>query len=258
MSSVTRATSPGRTGADAHAVRPGQLPRDRDEPPTLFGSPQASRCNVLDIEGVTRLHAARHRLAPDHIEIGSFVAIAAMTEGTVPIPDIVPDHLRAMRIAFSRLGVDTTLDANTLVVPPGQKRAIVADVGSAIPKIDDAPWPGFPADLTALALVLATQCDGTIMVHEKLFESRLFFVDSLIAMGTRLVLCDPHRAMVVGPNRLHGATIASPDIRAGMALIGAALTAHGRSVINNVSQIGRGYERIDERLLELGASIRRG
>src|SRR5262249_17438881 len=140
---------------------------------------------------------------------------------------------------------------------PRQNRPMVSDLGGAVPKIDDAPWPGFPADLTPLALVLATQCEGTALIHEKLFESRLFFVDSLIAMGARVVLCDPHRALTIGPSRLNGATIVSPDIRAGMALIAAALCARGRSTIYNVGQVDRGYERIDGRLLALGARLTR-
>jgi UDP-N-acetylglucosamine 1-carboxyvinyltransferase len=213
--------------------------------------------NVLDVDGVDELGAARHRLGPDHIEIGSFAAIAAMTGGELSIADVVPQDLRMIRLVFERLGVETRLERRTLVVPARQKRVIVPDVGGAIPKVDDAPWPGFPADLTSLALVLATQCEGTLLIHEKLFESRLFFVDRLIGMGARIVLCDPHRAVVIGPARLHGAEIASPDIRAGMALIAAALCAEGRSVIRNVQQVDRGYERIDERLRALGAHIAR-
>jgi len=211
--------------------------------------------NVLEVEGVPHLGPARHRLAPDHIEIGSYVAVAAMTGGELRIPDVVPDDLRMIRLVLARLGVQTVLDGTTLRVPAAQKREIVADVEGAMPKVDDAPWPGFPADLTPLALVLATQCEGTVLVHEKLYESRLFFVDRLIGMGARIVLCDPHRAVVIGRSRLHGATIVSPDIRAGMALIAAALCAEGRSVIHNVRQVDRGYERIDERLAALGARI---
>jgi UDP-N-acetylglucosamine 1-carboxyvinyltransferase len=213
--------------------------------------------NVLEVTGVEALQPARHRLGPDHIEIGSFAALAAMTRGEVRITDVVADDLRMIRLVLSRLGVETHIDGKALLVPARQKRTIVPDVGGAVPKVDDAPWPGFPADLTSLALVLATQCDGTVLIHEKLFESRLFFVDGLITMGARIVLCDPHRAVVIGPNRLHGAEIASPDIRAGMALIGAALAADGRSVIHNVRQVDRGYEKIDARLVALGARIRR-
>ena len=213
--------------------------------------------NVLEIDGVGELHPARHRVGPDHVEVGSFVAVAAMTGGELRVRDVAPDHLRMIRMVFARLGVETQIEGTALRVPAAQKRAIVADVDGAIPKVDDAPWPGFPADLTPLALVLATQCGGTVLIHEKLFESRLFFVDNLIAMGARIVLCDPHRALVIGPSRLHGATIVSPDIRAGMALIAASLAAHGRSVIRNIQQVDRGYERVDERLRSLGARISR-
>ena len=213
--------------------------------------------NVLEIDGVRELHPARHRVGPDHIEVGSFVAVAAMTGGELRVRDVAPDHLRMIRMVFARLGVETAIAGTTLRVPAAQKRVIVADIDGGIAKVDDAPWPGFPADLTALALVLATQCEGTVLIHEKLFESRLFFVDSLIAMGARIVLSDPHRALVIGPSRLHGATIVSPDIRAGMAMIAAALAAHGRSVIRNVQQVDRGYERVDERLRSLGARLAR-
>src|SRR5437867_390370 len=214
--------------------------------------------NVLEIDGVRELRPARHRVGPDHIEVGSFVAVAAMTGGELRVRDVAPDHLRMIRIVFARLGVETAIAGTTLRVPAAQKRVIVADIDGGIAKVDDAPWPGFPADLTPLALVLATQCEGTVLIHEKLFESRLFFVDSLIAMGARILLSDPHRALVIGPSRLHGATIVSPDIRAGMALIAAALAAPGRSVIRNVQQVDRGYERVDERLRSLGARLTRG
>jgi UDP-N-acetylglucosamine 1-carboxyvinyltransferase len=213
--------------------------------------------NQLRIEGVHALGGGRHRLGPDHIEIGSFVALAAMTGGDLRIRDVVPGDLRMIRLAYQRLGVETALEGSTLVVPGPQALRVAADADGAIPKVDDAPWPGFPADLTSLALVLATQSRGTVLIHEKLFESRLFFVDSLIAMGARIVLCDPHRAVVVGPAELRGAPMVSPDIRAGMALIGAALCARGTSVIMNARQVDRGYERIDERLRSLGAHITR-
>ena len=213
--------------------------------------------NQLRIEGVPELGPGRHRLGPDHIEIGSFVALAAMTGGEVRVRDVVPDDLRMIRLAYRRLGVQTALEGTTLIVPGPQELRVAADADGAIPKVDDAPWPGFPADLTSLALVLATQSHGTVLIHEKLFESRLFFVDSLIAMGARIVLCDPHRAVVVGPSELRAAPIASPDIRAGMALVGAALCARGTSVISNAHQVDRGYERIDERLRALGARITR-
>src|SRR5262245_35762298 len=213
--------------------------------------------NGLGIEGARELSPARHQVGPDHIEIGSFVAVAAMTGGALRVRDVAPDHLRMIRLVLARLGIETHVDGTSLHVPATQKRIITPDVDGGIAKVDDAPWPGFPADLTPLALVLATQCEGTVLIHEKLFESRLFFVDSLIAMGARILLSDPHRALVIGPSRLHGATIVSPDIRAGMALIAAALAAQGRSVIRNVQQVDRGYERIDARLKALGARITR-
>ncbi len=213
--------------------------------------------NVLEVEGVSDLRPASHRIGPDHIEIGSFVALAAMTGGEMLVRDVVADDLRMIRMVFARLGVATELRGHDLYVPPTQDLVIQEDFDGAIPKVDDSPWPGFPADLTSIALVLATKAKGTVLIHEKMFESRLFFVDRLVSMGARIVLCDPHRALVVGPSRLHAQTIASPDIRAGMALLIAALTAEGTSVIMNAQQIDRGYERIDDRLRSLGAKIRR-
>ena len=213
--------------------------------------------NCLEIEGVDELVTVEHRIGPDHIEIGSFVAIGAMTGGELRIEGVVPDDLRMIRMVFRRLGVETTLDGEDLFVPGGQELVIQDDIHGAIPKVDDAPWPGFPADLTSLALVVATQARGMVLIHEKLFESRLFFVDRLIGMGARIVLCDPHRAVVSGPTRLHGAAMASPDIRAGMALLAAALCADGTSVIMNAAQVDRGYENVDARLRGLGARIER-
>jgi UDP-N-acetylglucosamine 1-carboxyvinyltransferase len=213
--------------------------------------------NCLEIDGAEQLGPVEHRIGPDHIEIGSFVAIAGMTGGELRIEGVVPGDLRMIRMVFSRLGVETTLDGQDLFVPGGQELVIRDDIQGAIPKVDDAPWPGFPADLTSLALVVATQARGMVLIHEKLFESRLFFVDRLITMGARVVLCDPHRAVVSGPTPLHGATMASPDIRAGMALLAAALCAEGTSVIMNAAQVDRGYENVDARLRSLGARIER-
>ena len=213
--------------------------------------------NLLEIEGVPELRPASHRIGPDHIELGSFVAIAAMTGGELTVNGVVADDLRMLRLVFRRIGVETRLANGALFVPAKQELVVQDDLDGAIPKVDDAPWPGFPSDLTSIALVLATQSRGSVLIHEKMFENRLFFVDRLIAMGARVVLCDPHRALVTGPSRLYGETITSPDIRAGMALIAAALCAEGRSVIMNAHQVDRGYERIDERLQRLGASITR-
>jgi UDP-N-acetylglucosamine 1-carboxyvinyltransferase len=213
--------------------------------------------NCLEIEGTDDLRPARHAIAPDHIEIGSFIALAAMTGGELRIPGVIADDLRMIRMVFGRLGVDTQFDGDDLVVPGAQDLIVKEDLHGAVPKVDDAPWPGFPADLTSIALVLATQARGTVLIHEKMFESRLFFVDRLITMGARVVLCDPHRALVVGPSELHGAELASPDIRAGMALLAAALCAQGTSQIMNAHQVDRGYENIDGRLRALGAQIQR-
>ena len=217
--------------------------------------------NMLEVEGVPELRGVTHRLLPDHIEIGSFVAIAAMTGGELRVEGVVADDLRMILMVFSRLGVETQLEdkdgVTVLRVPAKQELVIQDDYDGAIPKVDDAPWPGFPTDLSSIALVLATQARGTVLIHEKMFENRLFFVDRLIAMGARAILCDPHRAVVTGPTQLIGETITSPDIRAGMALLAAALCARGRSVIMNAHQVDRGYERIDERLRSLGAKIER-
>ena len=213
--------------------------------------------NRLEIEGAERLSGATHRLGPDHIEVGSFVGLAAATGGELVVRGAGVEHLAMVRLGFERLGVRLELDGDDVRVPGGQALAIVDDSDGAIPTIDDGPWPAFPADLISIMVVAATQAFGTILVHEKMFESRLFFVDRLQRMGARIVLCDPHRVIVNGPTPLEGARIASPDIRAGMALVIAALTARGQSVIQNVEQIDRGYERIDERLSALGASIRR-
>lgn len=213
--------------------------------------------NMLEIDGVSELRATAHTIGPDHIEIGSFVAIAAMTGGELRVRGVVPDDLRMILMVFSRLGVESELTGDELRVPPKQELVIQDDLDGAIPKVDDAPWPGFPTDLSSIALVLATQARGTVLIHEKMFENRLFFVDRLIAMGARAILCDPHRAVVSGPTPLQGEVLTSPDIRAGMALIAAALCARGRSVIMNAHQVDRGYERIDERLRALGARITR-
>jgi UDP-N-acetylglucosamine 1-carboxyvinyltransferase len=213
--------------------------------------------NVMTVHGRRQLGGAEHDVCSDHIEVASFMALAAATSGELRIRNVVPEDLEGIRRHFRRLGLQTMLEGNDLMVPPEQKLTIRDDQGDAIPKIDDGPWPAFPADLTSIALALATQADGTIMIHEKMFENRLFFVDKLVAMGARIHLSDPHRAVVSGPSRLHGARLESPDIRAGMAMLIAALAADGTSEIGNVAQIDRGYERIDSRLRDLGARIER-
>ena len=213
--------------------------------------------NELRVEGVDRLGGGTFRIGPDHIEIASFIGLAAVTGSDLEIVDVRPEDLRMIRLTFERMGIRVEMNGSALRVPPEQDLRIVADEGEAIPKIDDGPWPAFPADLTSIATAVATQAHGTVMIFEKMFENRLFFVDKLVAMGARIVLCDPHRAVVSGPSRLFGEPLVSPDIRAGMALLIAALAARGTSTIGNVSQIDRGYERIDERLRDLGARIER-
>ena len=213
--------------------------------------------NTLTVRGKTPLGAAGHTLGPDHIEIGSFIGLAAVTDGAITIDGVRADDLRATLVAFDRLGIRPRVDGARLVVDAHQERRIRSDLGGHVPKLEDGPWPAFPADLMSIAIVAATQCEGLLLVFEKLFESRLFFVDKLIGMGARIVLCDPHRAVIAGPASLRGQVVESPDIRAGMAMLLAALAAHGDSVINNIGQIERGYERIDERLRALGAQIER-
>ncbi|HUL50153.1 MAG TPA: UDP-N-acetylglucosamine 1-carboxyvinyltransferase [Gemmatimonadales bacterium] len=213
--------------------------------------------NVLTIEGVSSLHPAPFTIGPDHIEVGSFIGLAAVTNGQITIDGVRGEDLRATLFGFERLGVRPRLDGTRLVVDADQERRVRSDLGGHVPKLEDGPWPAFPADLMSIAIVAATQCDGLLLIFEKLFESRLFFVDKLIGMGARIVLCDPHRAVIAGPARLKGGVVESPDIRAGMAMLLAALAAHGDSVIHNIGQIERGYERIDERLRSLGAHIER-
>jgi UDP-N-acetylglucosamine 1-carboxyvinyltransferase len=210
---------------------------------------------TLRIHGADRLRGGRFRVSPDHIEVGSFIGLAAVTRSEILIEDAAPEYLDSTLIGFSRLGIRAEIRGQDLFVPSDQELRVQMDMGGHIPKIDDGPWPAFPADLTSIALVTATQCEGTILIHEKMFESRMFFADKLVSMGARLVLCDPHRVVVMGPSRLRGGTVESPDIRAGMGLLIAALGAEGKSEIYNVGQIGRGYERIDERLRALGADI---
>jgi UDP-N-acetylglucosamine 1-carboxyvinyltransferase len=213
--------------------------------------------NMLTIHGVESLRGCRHRVGPDHIEVASFIGLAAVTGGDLVIEDAAVPHLRSIRHAFSRLGVEIETHGEDVRIAPGQSLQIVDDVHAQIPKLEDGPWPMFPADLTSIAVAVATQATGTVLIFEKMFENRLFFTDKLVSMGARIVLCDPHRAVVTGPAQLYGERMASPDIRAGMALLIGALCAEGTSRIGNVGEIDRGYERIDERLRELGARIER-
>jgi UDP-N-acetylglucosamine 1-carboxyvinyltransferase len=213
--------------------------------------------NTYVIEGGRPLGGGTHRIGPDHIEIASFIGLAAVTNGALVIEDVRGDDLRSTLLGFERLGIRPRLDGDRLIVDPDQERRIRPDLGGHVPKLEDGPWPAFPADAMSIAIVAATQCEGMVLVFEKMFESRLFFVDKLIGMGARIVLCDPHRAVISGPAQLRGGTVESPDIRAGMAMLLAALAAEGTSTIHNVGQIERGYERIDERLRALGAIIER-
>ncbi|MEA3376516.1 MAG: UDP-N-acetylglucosamine 1-carboxyvinyltransferase [Chloroflexota bacterium] len=213
--------------------------------------------NILRIEGVDGLDGGEFTVGPDYMEVGSYIALAAVTGGELLIKGAAPQHLRMVRQVFDRLGVEFEVRGDDVFVPAEQPLTITPDVGGAIPTIKDSPWPAFPADLMSIAIVLASQAEGTVLVHEKMFESRLYFVDQLIAMGARVILCDPHRCVVQGPSLLHGEEVSSPDIRAGMALLIAALCAEGQSLIRNIRQIDRGYERIEEKLVSLGAVVKR-
>ena len=215
--------------------------------------------NLLVVHGVRSLAGADVALGADFMEVGSFVAVAAVTGGEIEIRHAGVEHMRMALMVFRRLGVEVRVRGDDLLVPGGQAPSVLPDLGNAIPRIDDGPWPAFPADLMSVALVTATQASGTVLFHEKMYESRLFFVDRLIGMGARVVLCDPHRALVHGPSRLRGEPqgLPSPDIRAGIALVIAALCAEGRTVIRSVEQIDRVYEDIDDRLVSLGARVKR-
>ncbi len=211
----------------------------------------------IEIEGVRDLHGARFRVGSDHIETGSFIGLAAVTGSRLVIEDAPLEHMDSTLLGFRRLGIDCESVPEGLVVHGDRDLVVRADAFGHIPKVDDGPWPAFPADLTSIALVAATQCRGTVLIHEKMFESRMFFTDKLVSMGAQIILCDPHRAVVVGPAELRGGHLESPDIRAGMALLIAALGAKGESRIRNIGQIERGYERIDARLKALGAAVER-
>jgi UDP-N-acetylglucosamine 1-carboxyvinyltransferase len=213
--------------------------------------------NILHITGVDRLSGGEYSIGPEHVEVGSFIGMAAVTGGEITIDGIVGDDLWPVLPVLRRLGIEVVLESDSVHVPAGQELAVVDDLGGAIPKIEDGPWPQFPADLTSIAVVVATQARGTVLVFEKMFESRLFFVDKLVSMGARIILCDPHRVVITGPARLYGQRMSSPDIRAGMAMLIAALCAEGTSTIGDAYQIDKGYERIDERMRALGAHIER-
>jgi UDP-N-acetylglucosamine 1-carboxyvinyltransferase len=213
--------------------------------------------NVYTIEGGLPLGSATHEIGPDHIEVGSFIGLAAVTRSTLRIERAGVEHLRSTLMGFEKIGISCQIDGDDLIVPAEQSRRMQNDLGGHVAKLEDQPWPAFPADTMSIAIVAATQCEGMILFHEKMFESRLYFTDKLVGMGARIVLCDPHRAIVSGPTQLRGGTVESPDIRAGMAMLLAALCADGTSIINNAQQIERGYERIEARLGALGATIKR-
>jgi UDP-N-acetylglucosamine 1-carboxyvinyltransferase len=213
--------------------------------------------NILHIDGVKKLGSTEYAIGPDFMEIGSFIGLAAATRGSVTITGVRERDMRPLRISYGKLGIRWEIEDDVLTVSAAQEMKVNTDLGGMIPKIDDSPWPGFPPDLTSIMTVVATQVEGTVLIFEKMFESRMFFVDKLINMGARITLCDPHRAVVTGPSTLHGDHLVSPDVRAGMAMVIAAMAAHGESVISNVYQIERGYEHLVERLQALGAHITR-
>ena len=213
--------------------------------------------NRLTIQGVDKLHGADFTIGPDYLEVGSFIGLAAVTGGSLRIQDAAPEHLRMIRMVFERLGVRTEIDGQDVLVPGEQEMRIRQDLAGGIPRVDDSIWPQFPTDLMSIAITVATQSSGTVLFFEKMFEGRMFFVDHLIGMGAQIILCDPHRVVVAGPSRLVGQRVQSPDVRAGMALVMAALCAHGTTTIHNIRQIDRGYEKIEVKLAALGARIER-
>jgi UDP-N-acetylglucosamine 1-carboxyvinyltransferase len=216
--------------------------------------------NLLIIEGVEYLHGCHHKLLPDMIEIGSFIGLAAMTQSEITIKNVSYPDLGIIPDVFKRLGIQMELKGDDLYIPSQEKYEIETFIDGSIMTVADAPWPGFTPDLLSIVLVVATQAKGSVLIHQKMFESRLFFVDKLIDMGAQIILCDPHRATVIGLNRqfpLRGVTMSSPDIRAGVSLLIAALSAEGKSTIHNIEQIDRGYQNIDTRLQKLGAEIKR-
>jgi UDP-N-acetylglucosamine 1-carboxyvinyltransferase len=213
--------------------------------------------NILTITGVDKLSGCDFEIGADFMEVGSFIGLAAVTGGDLHIEGARPQEMRPVKIAFGKLGIVWAHEGTIIHVPKNQSMEVNHDLGGMIPKIDDAPWPGFPPDLISIIIVVATQIKGTVLIHEKMYESRMFFVDKLIGMGARIVLCDPHRAVISGPAKLRGSELISPDVRAGMSMLIAAMCAEGKSVIRNVYQIERGYEHLAERLSGLGADITR-
>jgi UDP-N-acetylglucosamine 1-carboxyvinyltransferase len=213
--------------------------------------------NTLEVRGVPELHGVDHVIWSDHMEVGSFMGLAAMTHGELTVQRCAPQHLAMIRAVFKRLGIDSSIDGDELHVPAKAAYVIEQDLGGKIPTIKSQLWPGFPSDLISIATAFATQAEGTVLMHEWMFDGRMFWLGSLESFGARLVLADPHRAVIMGPSQLYGTEVQSPDIRAGLALVGAALCAKGTSVINNIEQIDRGYEDVDGRLRGLGAKIER-
>ncbi len=224
---------------------------------SLGASIEGIESNVLRIEGVERLGGGEWTIGPDHVEVASFIGLAAITGGELTVDGVKTDDLVPIVRTFERLGVRVEIGEDSVRVPAGQALHIEDDIGGHIPKIEDGPWPAFPSDCTSIALTVATQARGTVLLFEKMFENRLFFTDKLVSMGARIILCDPHRAVVTGPSKLRGQRMESPDIRAGMSMLLASLCAEGESTIGAVYQIDKGYERIDERLRALGAHIER-
>jgi UDP-N-acetylglucosamine 1-carboxyvinyltransferase len=253
---MAAATAPGRTMISNAASEPHVQDLCRFLI-TLGAEIDGIGSNVLHVNGVERLHGGSHTIRPEHIEVGSLIGMAAVTGGDITIDGIAADDLWPILPVFRRFGIEMELGPDWVRVPPGQELEIVDDMHGAIPKVEDGPWPAFPADLTSIAVIVATQAKGTVLVFEKMFESRLFFVDKLVSMGARIILCDPHRVVITGPAPLFGQRMSSPDIRAGMAMLIAALCAEGTSTIGDAYQIDKGYERIDERLRALGAHIER-
>ncbi|RKX96485.1 MAG: UDP-N-acetylglucosamine 1-carboxyvinyltransferase [Spirochaetes bacterium] len=223
----------------------------------LGGHIKGCGSNVLEVFGSSGLSGGEWRIIGDHIEVGSFISLAAVTGGELIIENAETEHLPIIKYYFSKIGVEVEIDGNNVLVPGKQRLVIKNDHFGEIPTIYDAPWPGFPSDLTSIAVVTATQASGTVLIFEKMFDGRLFFVDKLVSMGARIVLCDPHRVVIAGPSKLYASELVSPDIRAGMALLIASLCAEGKSVIHNIGQIDRGYYKLEERLAKIGARIKR-